>query len=118
MNMQTIGQRAKVAARQLQPFDSAAKNQVLLAIADELNHQREAILSANTLDLEEGQKNGLTAALLDRLSLQKRLDGVIQGVCDVVNLPDPVGVEFDQKTLPNGLQVRKRRVPIGVMGVI
>ncbi|KAB2863883.1 MAG: glutamate-5-semialdehyde dehydrogenase [Anaerolineae bacterium] len=118
MNMQAIGQRAKVAARQLQHFDSAAKNQVLLAIADELNHQRKAILSANTLDLEEGQKNGLTTALLDRLSLQKRLDGVIQGVCDVVNLPDPVGMEFDQKTLPNGLQVRKRRVPIGVMGVI
>lgn len=118
VDMQTIGKRAKIAARQLQQFDSTAKNQVLLAIADELNDQREAILSANTLDLEEGQKNGLTTALLDRLSLQKRLDGVIQGVCDVVNLPDPVGVEFDQKTLPNGLQVRKRRVPIGVLGVI
>ncbi len=118
VDMQTIGKQAKIAARQLQQFDSAAKNQVLLAITDELNWQRGAILAANTLDLEEGQKNGLTRALLDRLNLQKRLDGVIQGVHDVVDLPDPVGVEYEQKTLPNGLQVRKRRVPIGVLGVI
>lgn len=118
MNMRAIGQRAKVAARHLQQFDSTAKNQVLSVVADELNQQRERILSANAFDLDEGQKNGLTPALLDRLNLQKRLDGVVQGVLDVVDLPDPVGVEFEQKTLPNGLQVRKRRVPIGVLGVI
>ncbi|MBI5930932.1 MAG: glutamate-5-semialdehyde dehydrogenase [Chloroflexi bacterium] len=118
VDMQAIGKQAKIASRQLHPFDSPAKNQVLLAIADELNLQREAILAANAIDLEEGHKNGLTTALLDRLSLQKRLDGVIRGVCDVVDLPDPVGMEFEQKTLPNGLQIRKRRVPIGVLGVI
>lgn len=118
IDMQAIGKRAKIAARQLQSFNTDAKNNLLLAIADELNKQRATILAANLADLEEGEKNGLTAALLDRLNLQKRLDGVIQGVCDVVSLPDPVGHEFEHQTLPNGLLVRKRRVPMGVLGVI
>ncbi len=118
VDMQAIGKRAKAAARWMQKIDSDTKSHALSVIGDQLYFRREYILAANAVDLEAGQRNGLSDALLDRLSLQNRLDNVIQGVIDVASLPDPVGVEFDQKTLPNGLQVRKRRVPIGVLGVI
>ncbi len=118
VDMQAIGKRAKEAARWMQKVDSNTKSHALRVIGDHLAARREYILAANAADLEAGQRNGLSDALLDRLSLQNRLDSVIQGVIDVASLPDPVGVEFDQKTLPNGLQVRKRRVPIGVLGVI
>ncbi|MCB9435704.1 MAG: glutamate-5-semialdehyde dehydrogenase [Anaerolineales bacterium] len=118
LDMQALGRRAKAAAIELRQVTTAAKNQALLTIADVLEQRRDEILAANAADIEDGRRNGMSEALLDRLNLQKRLDGVIADVRSVVNLPDPVGIEFEQKTLPNGLEVRKRRVPIGVLGVI
>jgi glutamate-5-semialdehyde dehydrogenase len=118
IEMQTIGKQAKNAARQLRRFDSAAKNRALAAIAAALEEHSPAILAANTQDLEAGQANGISAALLDRLNLHGRLAGIVADVRKVITLPDPVGLEFDRRVLENGLKVVKRRVPIGVLGVI
>jgi glutamate-5-semialdehyde dehydrogenase len=118
VNLVEMGQRAKVAARQLAQTPTAQKNATLHAIADALEAHREAILSANRTDLDAGRANGMTDALLDRLDLQKRLDGVIRDARSVANLPDPVGEVFDSATLDNGLRVSKRRTPLGVLGVI
>ncbi len=118
VDMQAIGRGARAAARFLHKVDTAAKNAALVAIADAIDDNQDAILAANAADLADGQAAGLSAALLDRLNLRGRLPGVAADVRRVAELPDPVGVEFDARTLPNGLQVRKRRVPIGVLGVI
>jgi glutamate-5-semialdehyde dehydrogenase len=118
VDMQVLGKQAKAADHALRQFDTDAKNKALIAVADAIDANRDAILAANAADVDAGREAGLTSALLDRLNLARRLDGVIADVRSVATLPDPVGEEFEQKTLPNGLQVRKRRVPIGVLGVI
>jgi glutamate-5-semialdehyde dehydrogenase len=118
IDMTEMGRRARTAASQLARARSAQKNDALLAMADALEANADAILEANSLDLEDGRANGLSDALLDRLDLQKRLGGVARDVRVVADLPDPVGKEFDTNTLPNGLHVARRRTPIGVLGVI
>ncbi|HEX2905531.1 MAG TPA: glutamate-5-semialdehyde dehydrogenase [Phototrophicaceae bacterium] len=118
IDLQDMGQRARAAALELARATTAQKNAALLAMADALDANAEAILAANQLDLDDGQKNGLSAALLDRLDLQKRLGGIVADVRHVGELPDPVGLVFDAKVLDNGLKVSKRRVPVGVLGVI
>lgn len=118
VDMQQLGRQAKEASYALRTFNTEAKNRVLRAIAAALEAHQEAILAANAQDMTDGRVKGLTPALLDRLNLQGRLGGIAQDVRRVADLPDPVGREFEQKTLPNGLRVRKRRVPIGVLGVI
>lgn len=118
VDIRQLGQRAIVAKLALRTVDTEAKNKALIAIADALDANRERILEANARDMEAGQAAGMSAALLDRLNLAKRLEGVSSDVRSVSELPDPVGEEFEAKTLPNGLRVRKRRVPIGVLGVI
>ncbi len=118
IDMQALGRQARAAARRLRAFDTEAKNRVLCAIADALDARQDDILAANALDMEEGRTAGLTPALLDRLKLAGRLAGIAADVRSVADLPDPVGEEFDARVLPNGLRVRKRRVPIGVLGVI
>ena len=118
INMIQMGRDAKQAAIALRNVSTEAKNQALLTIADKLEEHSETILAANEQDMEAGRVAGMSNALLDRLNLAKRLPNVIRDVRNVAKLPDPVGVEFDHKTLPNGLDVRKRRVPIGVLGVI
>jgi glutamate-5-semialdehyde dehydrogenase len=118
IDMQALGRRAKEASMALRRFDTDAKNEALRAIAEAIDANRETILVANAADMEDGRAVGLTSALLDRLNLARRLTGVTADVRRVAELPDPVGAEFEQRTLPNGLQVRKRRVPVGVLGVI
>lgn len=118
VNMQEIGKNAKAAARQLRTFDTAAKNALLMTIADRLETNRDTILAANKQDVEAAQAKGLPFAIVDRLDLQKRLDGVIADVRGVAELPDPVGEEFAHRTLLDGLNAHKRRVPLGVLGVI
>ncbi len=118
VDMTTLGKAARLASIQLRQLDANTKNIVLLAIADALEENASAILEANQVDIKAGRNNGMSEALLDRLNLQERLAGVIADVRHIVTLPDPVGVEFDQRTMPNGLQVKKRRVPMGVLGVI
>lgn len=119
INMEQIGKQARSASRQLARLSSERKNAALLAIADGLQAASGEILAANANDIAAGKKAGLTAALLDRLSLNPaRLEGIISDLRGVVRLPDPVGEIFEAQTLPNGLRVHKQRVPLGVLAVI
>ncbi len=118
IDMQTMGRQARAAGRILASQSTAAKNAALLAIADAIDANQTAILEANAADVAAGQAVGLSPAMIDRLTLAGRLEGIAADVRRVAALPDPVGIEFDVRTLPNGLQVKKRRVPIGVLGVI
>ncbi|MSQ40745.1 MAG: glutamate-5-semialdehyde dehydrogenase [Dehalococcoidia bacterium] len=114
-----IGQAAKAAARKLAKLSTTAKNQALLNIADTLKAREEEVLAANEKDYRAGQAAGLSDALLDRLLLNpERLEGMAHDVRAVAALPDPVGVMHDTRTLPNGLQIGKKTVPLGVIGVI
>ena len=114
-----MGQKAKRAARTLARLTTDQKNASLHCLADALVADRQAILAANAKDVEAGKANGLSASLIDRLMLnESRLAGIADSLRQVANLPDPVGEAFDEGTLPNGLQVRKQRVPLGVLGVI
>ncbi len=113
------GERARQAARRLAVLDAATKNNALKAIAETIMEREPEILSANDHDIDAGQEAGLSEAYLDRLLLTvHRLEGIAQDVLAVAGLPDPVGETFDARSLPNGLRISKRRVPVGVIGVI
>jgi glutamate-5-semialdehyde dehydrogenase len=118
IDLRAMGQRAKAAAQQLAIASTEQKNAALGAMADALMADAPTILDANRRDLDEGRATGLSDALLDRISLAGRLDAIADDVRKVADLPDPVGVEFAQNTLANGLKVCKRRTPLGVIGVI
>ncbi len=118
-DLNEMGQLARAASRRLAVLPAAAKNAALLAIADELEAQTEAILSQNAADVAAGRERGLSDALLDRLLLNpKRVAGLAADVRHVAELPDPVGEELESRVLPNGMRLSKRRIPIGVIGVI
>lgn len=99
--------------------DSAVKNNALLAIAQQFQKERAAIIKANATDLENGRANGLEAALLDRLELTPaRIDAMVEGLTQVVALRDPIGEVTELAYRPSGIQVGKMRVPLGVVGII
>lgn len=110
---------AKAAARKLAAVPSATKDAALLAIADALEARIPEILEANARDLEAGRENGLSDALMDRLALtDERVRAIAAGTRAIAALPDPVGEVVDGGRLPNGLEVRKVRVPLGVVAVV
>jgi glutamate-5-semialdehyde dehydrogenase len=110
---------ARAAARELARTSSAVKDAALLAIADALEQRTPEILEANARDLEAGRESGLSAALMDRLALDAgRVAAIAAAVREIVALPDPVGEVIDGHRLPNGLDVRKVRVPLGVVAVV
>lgn len=114
-----MGKAAKDAAFELATASTAQKNQALAIIADELEANSVAILAANAKDIELGREAGLTDALLDRLLLnEERLTAITNDVRNVISLNDPVGSEIDSKVLENGMSLSRRRVPLGVVGVI
>lgn len=114
-----MGKAAKGAAFELVTASTAQKNQALAIIADELEANSAAILAANAKDIELGREAGLTDALLDRLLLnEERLTAIANDVRNVISLNDPVGSEIDSKVLENGMSLSRRRVPLGVVGVI
>lgn len=114
-----MGKAAKDAAFELATASTAQKNQALAIIADELEANAATILAANAKDIELGREAGLTDALLDRLLLnEERLTGIANDVRNVISLNDPVGSEIDSKVLENGMSLSRRRVPLGVVGVI
>ncbi len=114
-----MGKAAKDAAFELATASTAQKNQALAIIADELEANSAAILAANAKDIELGREAGLTDALLDRLLLnEERLTAIANDVRNVISLNDPVGSEIDSKVLENGMSLSRRRVPLGVVGVI
>ncbi|NDA10671.1 MAG: glutamate-5-semialdehyde dehydrogenase [Verrucomicrobia bacterium] len=111
--------RAKEASRRLAVLSTDEKNTLLLAMADELTARKKEILGANRKDVEAGKTAGLTGALLDRLELtEKRFADMVEGVRQVARLPDPVGEVVRKWKRPNGLEIQKVRVPIGLIGII
>ncbi len=112
---------ARAAGRKLANQNTQTKNGLLLELARLLDSKptRARLLEANSKDLEAAREKGISGALLDRLALDdKRIDGMIQGLEEVAKLPDPVGVVRQSWTRPNGLQVDKRTIPLGVVGII
>ena len=110
---------AREAAFTLAVTPTAQKNQALAAMADELDTQAERVLAANALDIQAAREGGMSEALLDRLLLTPaRLAGIVADVRKVISLDDPVGSELESRVLENGMRLSRRRVPIGVIGVI
>jgi glutamate-5-semialdehyde dehydrogenase len=117
--MQTIGRNARAAADVLARCEPAAKTAALRGAADALRRTRGELRAANAEDLAAGERMGLSAALLDRLRLDDaRIDAMAAGLETVAALPDPVGTELARWTQPNGLDIARVRIPLGVIGII
>ena len=114
-----MGAAAKKAGRVLAVAGTKKKNDALEAIRTALLKNKERILEANAADIEEAEKAGIKKAFLDRLLLTgERIDGVAKGVAEVIALPDPIGEVISMSDSPNGLTIGKKRVPLGVIGII
>ncbi|MDO8490426.1 MAG: glutamate-5-semialdehyde dehydrogenase, partial [Dehalococcoidia bacterium] len=119
MELEIQGKAAKAAARALARLSTDVKNKALHNLANGLTARAQDILGANRLDCDEARAGGMGAAMLDRLVLNAdRLADMGRDVLTVAALPDPVGESFDARILPNGLQISRRRVPLGVIGAI
>jgi glutamate-5-semialdehyde dehydrogenase len=117
--MISMGDRAVIAAREMAKLSAKKKNSILEAMADEITAQKETIQAANARDVSAGREAGLSAAMLDRLELtDARIDAMVKGLLDVAALKDPVGTTISDWNRPNGLQIKKVRVPIGVIAII
>ncbi|ABV38019.1 gamma-glutamyl phosphate reductase [Shewanella sediminis HAW-EB3] len=117
--LQTLGQQAKQASYALAGLTGQQKQALLSAIAGSLTKNSATILAANAKDVVAARSNGLNDAMIDRLLLdESRLQGVIGDIDNVINLTDPVGTELESQVLDNGLRLSRRRVPLGVIGVI
>ena len=116
--LKKMAREAKKHSFQLAAAASCQKNHALKALANNLNNNRHKISTANHMDLALGKSKGLNDALLERLSLENKLDGIIQDIENIILLPDPIGETFDEHNLPNQLHLAKHRTPIGVLGVI
>jgi glutamate-5-semialdehyde dehydrogenase len=114
-----LGRRARKAARDLAKLSSEQKNAALLAMADEIMASQTAILAANEKDLKKAEIEALSPAMIDRLKLNvERITAMADGVRQVAALPDPVGEVVREWARPNGMQISRVRVPIGVIGII
>ncbi|MDU0332631.1 glutamate-5-semialdehyde dehydrogenase [Paenibacillus sp. 3LSP] len=120
--MSEVREKAKLAGTAvsvLNRLTTAQKNDALLAVADALVRNSDAILAANEEDLQRGRDNGTSSSLLDRLALtHARIEGIAEGLRQIVELPDPVGDVMETINRPNGLHIIKRRVPLGVIGIV
>jgi glutamate-5-semialdehyde dehydrogenase len=117
--MRQLAERSRDAARALAKLDTTTKNKLLFAMADAIEKSAVAIKAANHKDLDDGKKSGLSAAMLDRLTLtDKRIADIAKGLREVAALPDPVGGVISDTTRPNGIRIRKVRVPIGSILII
>lgn len=117
--LQQLGERAKKASRILNRLGVTDKNKGLLAVAEALLNNQEKLLQANEDDVKRARENGMKESLVDRLTLtQERIEGMAEGIRQVVSLEDPVGEVISMKTTPQGLQIGQKRVPLGVIGII
>ena len=117
--MLDLGRRARAASVQLAQLSSEQKNAGLLAIANEIEASADVLQKNNELDVHKAQKNGSSASMIDRLTLTPaRIKEMAEGVRKVAALPDPVGATIAQWMRPNGIEITKKRVPIGVIGII
>ena len=117
--LRKIGKAATSSARSLASLSGDVRNKAISNIADGLSSSRPEITLENSRDIEKGREKGLSEAVLDRLLLNyERIDAIARDVLSVVGLPDPVGETIEMNTMPNGLEISRRRVPLGVIGVI
>jgi glutamate-5-semialdehyde dehydrogenase len=117
--VQKIGQQAKMAALKLAAISSDIKNKALHQMSDDLEDQEDQIIAENEKDMAQARIDGLSSAMLDRLKLDtKRIASMAKGIRDVAALPDPTGEIIKEWNRPNGLQIQKVRVPLGVVGII
>jgi len=117
--MADLGRAARAASRRVAASSTAARNRALLATLEALDRARPQLAQANAEDLARGASNGLAAPLMDRLELTPaRIDAMLEGLRQVVSLPDPVGAISDMNIMPSGIQVGRMRVPLGVIGII
>ncbi|MDD7740429.1 MAG: glutamate-5-semialdehyde dehydrogenase [Fusicatenibacter sp.] len=119
MTLEEIGSRAKAAETKLRIMETKKKNEVLKKAAENLIANSDKILSANAIDMENGREKGMNQGLLDRLLLTKeRILAMAEGLCQISELEDPIGEVLEMKKRPNGLLIGKKRVPLGVVGII
>ena len=117
--MEILGRRAKSASREGAKLGTDAKNRGLLTVAEELSRQKTYLLEENAKDVEAAKEKGVKESLIDRLQLtESRIEAMAEGLCQVAALEDPIGEVLGMKTRPNGLQIGKKRVPLGVVGII
>jgi glutamate-5-semialdehyde dehydrogenase len=117
--LKEMGMRAKEAAASLSMLSNDEKNNLLDKIAISLKKNEDAIIEQNSIDVEAGRLNGLSEVLIDRLKLtSNRIDSMIEGIRTIIALEDPVGEVLGMKTMKNGLIIGKKRVPLGVVGII
>lgn len=119
MELKELCKKAKAAKYEVASLTTAQKNDALNFIADELVANSDRIISANAVDVKKGQDNGMHKGLIDRLLLdEKRIEAIAEGLRQVADLPDPIGEEIEHFERPNGLKLKKVRVPLGVIGII
>lgn len=119
MDLTTMGQKAVAAKYSLQVLSTEEKNRALMTAASKLIERQEDILAANNVDIENGEKNGMHQGLLDRLKLtETRIEAMAEGLKQIAELPDYIGEVMERFERPNGMQIEKRRVPLGVIGII
>lgn len=117
--LERLGKNAAGAKYELQKLSTDTKNKALLAVADALVKESSLIIEENAKDIKCGEEKGMHPGLLDRLRLdESRIKGMAEGLKQVAELPDPIGEVLEQTERPNGLKIAKRRVPIGVIGII
>lgn len=117
--LQQIGENARAAVPELQKLSTEDKNRILRACAKALTDNAGTLLSENEKDIAAGKASGMAEGLIDRLTLtRERIEGMAEGLNQVADLPDPVGEEMEFFNRPNGLRIKKVRVPIGVIGII
>ena len=117
--IEEMGKKAKEASKKLLTLDTRIKNKALIMIAEELINKKEEIKEANRLDIENGKKEGLSFALLDRLELtDKRIEAMSQGLMEIADFTDPIGEILSGWRHKNGMTIEKKRVPLGVLGII
>ena len=117
--LENMAERAKLASHKLAIANTEKKNQALREIRQALIEGEERILAANAKDMEKAEGSGLKRAFMDRLLLSsERIDSIAKGVAEVEALPDPIGEVISMADRPNGLSIGKKRVPLGVIGII
>ncbi len=119
MDLITIGQRAKKASKELSKLSTIEKNELLRKMGDNLVVRMTEIIESNMIDIENAEKSGLNEGMIDRLMLdESRIMSMKEGIDKIISLEDPVGEITEMKTMPNGLKIGKKRVAIGVVGII
>ncbi len=119
MELLEICKRAKEVRQQTAILKTDQKNKAILAVAKHLMAQKEKLIEANQIDMENGKKNGMSEGLLDRLKIDEaRIAKMSEGLCQIAELEDPIGEVISMKKRPNGLMIGQKRVPLGVIGII